>query len=316
MSSEAEEPPQSAGALATRRVPTADPGQTAGEVRTSLAGAAIDSAAEVAVVERGALVGVVPIEAVLAAAPQTPVADLIDRDPPSIAPEQSDEAAAAAMAGGDGRSLAVVDAGGRFLGLIPPARMLSVLEREHEEDLARIGGYRVGAGRAQRAARESVSRRLGHRLPWLLVGLVGAMASALLIGSFEDELDRKVLLAFFVPAVVYMADAVGTQTEAILIRGLAVGVTVREVLGREILTGAVTGAICIATRCWRCWPRSWGWRSYRSCSSAGQMRTWPSRLRWRSSPAARSRPPSRWRCPGCSSAPGRIPRSGRDRSRP
>ena len=31
------------------------------------------------------------------------------------------------------------------------------------------------------------------------------------------------------PAVVYMADAVGTQTEAILIRGLSVGVAVRDV---------------------------------------------------------------------------------------
>jgi magnesium transporter len=69
------------------------------------------------------------------------------------------------------------------------------------------------------------------------------MASALLIGSFEEELDKKVLLAFFVPAVVYMADAVGTQTEAILIRGLSVGVTIREVLGRELITGALMGAV-------------------------------------------------------------------------
>jgi magnesium transporter len=37
-----------------------------------------------------------------------------------------------------------------------------------------------------------------------------------------------VLLAFFVPAVVYMADAVGTQTEAIVIRGISVGVRARE----------------------------------------------------------------------------------------
>jgi magnesium transporter len=69
------------------------------------------------------------------------------------------------------------------------------------------------------------------------------MASAILVGSFEQELDAKVLLAFFVPAVVYMADAVGTQTEAILIRGLAVGVAVRDVLLREFVTGAITGIL-------------------------------------------------------------------------
>jgi magnesium transporter len=88
-----------------------------------------------------------------------------------------------------------------------------------------------------------VTQRLYHRLPWLLLGLVGAMTSALLVGAFEEQLDKKVLLAFFVPAVVYMADAVGTQTETVLIRGLSVGVTVREVALRELLTGAVVGAV-------------------------------------------------------------------------
>ena len=153
------------------------------------------------------------------------------------------EVAASLMAQHRRTAIAVVSADGRFEGLIPAGRMLPVLLREHEEDLARIGGFRAGSGRAHRAAEESVAQRLRHRLPWLLVGLVGAMASALLIGSFEDELDKKVLLAFFVPAVVYMADAVGTQTEAILIRGLSVGVTVREVLRRELITGAMTGAV-------------------------------------------------------------------------
>jgi hypothetical protein len=52
------------------------------------------------------------------------------------------------------------------------------------------------------------------------------MTSALLVGAFEDDLRKQVLLAFFVPAVVYMADAVGTQTEAVVIRGMALGVPV------------------------------------------------------------------------------------------
>ena len=67
-------------------------------------------------------------------------------------------------------------------------------------------------------------RRLWHRLPWLALGLLGAMASAAVVGAFEEQLRDQVLLAFFVPAVVYMADAVGTQTEAVVIRGMSVGV--------------------------------------------------------------------------------------------
>jgi magnesium transporter len=67
------------------------------------------------------------------------------------------------------------------------------------------------------------------------------------VGAFEEELERNVLLAFFVPGVVYMADAVGTQTEALLIRGLAVGVSIRSILWREAVTGAVIGLVVAAT---------------------------------------------------------------------
>jgi magnesium transporter len=80
-------------------------------------------------------------------------------------------------------------------------------------------------------------------LPWLLLGLVGAMLSAVIVGSFEEQLSTQVLIAFFIPAVVYMADAVGTQTEVVMIRGLAAGISLRRVLRREALTGLVMGVI-------------------------------------------------------------------------
>jgi magnesium transporter len=49
-----------------------------------------------------------------------------------------------------------------------------------------------------------------------------------------------------VPGVVYMADAVGTQTETLLIRGLSVGVAVRTVIRRELVTGLTLGVIVAA----------------------------------------------------------------------
>jgi magnesium transporter len=140
-------------------------------------------------------------------------------------------------------SVAVVDGDGRFAGLVSPHRMLAVLLSEHDEDLARMGGYLKGARGARRAAEERISRRLWHRLPWLLVGLVGAMASAVIVGAFEEHLDQVILLAFFLPGVVYLADAVGTQTEAILIRGLSVGIDMRKVVRRELICGAIIGAL-------------------------------------------------------------------------
>jgi len=73
------------------------------------------------------------------------------------------------------------------------------------------------------------------------VGLAGAMASAVIVGAFEVQLKETVLLAFFLPAVVYMADAVGTQTETVLIRGFAAGIRMKDVIFREVVTGALIG---------------------------------------------------------------------------
>lgn len=69
------------------------------------------------------------------------------------------------------------------------------------------------------------------------------MVSAGIVSAFETQLAANLLVAFFVPGIVYLADAVGTQTEAIAIRGLSVGVGIRSVVGREVVTGVVVGAI-------------------------------------------------------------------------
>ncbi|MBB1028342.1 magnesium transporter, partial [Dietzia sp. DQ11-38-2] len=63
------------------------------------------------------------------------------------------------------------------------------------------------------------------------------------VGGFEAVLAEHVLIAFFVPGVVYLADAIGTQTEALVIRGLSLGVGIRQVAGREILTGILLGLV-------------------------------------------------------------------------
>jgi len=232
-----------AGDHATSSVPEGHRDEKVGELRSRLVGQEFESVEDVAVLDGETLVGLLPVERLLAAGPHERVAEIMDADPPMIAPHADQRAAARSMVERRESSLAVVDADRRLLGLIPPHRMLAVLLDEHDEDLARLGGYLAGTRRARGAAEEPIGRRLWHRLPWLLLGLVGAMASAVIVGAFEHDLEANVLLAFFIPALVYMADAVGTQTETVLIRALAAGVTVRAVLRRELLTGVILGIV-------------------------------------------------------------------------
>jgi magnesium transporter len=235
-----------ASAHATAVVPVCEPADRVADVRAHLVGRSYESAADVAVCADGRLLGLVSIERLLAADGTTQIASIMDDRPPVVAPGTDQEVAAWSMVHENESSLAVVDGAGRFVGLIPPFRMLAVLLHEHDEDLARLGGFLHDTESARSASAEPVGRRLRHRLPWLLVGLAGAMFAAWLVSLFEHDLERNVLLAFFVPGVVYMADAVGTQTEALVIRGLSVGVTIPGIVRREVLTGGVIGGVLAA----------------------------------------------------------------------
>jgi magnesium transporter len=234
---------RAAGAYATATVPVAGPDDTVEEIRQGLHGREFEAAQDVVVLADGRAVGLASMEALLEADPRRPVGELMRREPPTVAADTDQELAAHTMVHERSRSLVVADAEGRFLGLIPADRMLGVLLAEHDSDMARLGGYVAGASRARGAAQEPVSRRLWHRLPWLLVGVLGAMGSAVIVGAFDAQLEANVIVAFFVPAIVYMADAVGTQTETVLIRALAAGVTTRAIVGRELITGVVMGAV-------------------------------------------------------------------------
>jgi len=232
-----------AAAHATRDVPIARPDQLVGDVLTGLRGHRFASAAVVAVCVDRQLVGLVTIERLLAAPSGIPVAAIMDSRPPVVAPGTDQEHAAWQAVHHDEPGLAVVDADGRLQGLIAPQRLLAVLLEEHDEDLARLGGFLAGTAAARTASMENVGHRLWHRLPWLALGLLGAMASAGLVAAFESQLAANLLVAYFIPGVVYLADAVGTQTEALVVRGLSVGVSVRRLALREALTGVLIGGL-------------------------------------------------------------------------
>ena len=231
---------------ATASVPLATPQDTAGAVRRALEGNRYESAADIVVVDGERLVGLVAIEALLAAPGDVRMAELLDGEPAIVAPGVHREVAAWRAVRHGAGSIAVGDAGGRFRGLVPPRRLLEVLLEEHDEDLSRLGGFLHDAGVARAASEEPLRRRLWHRLPWLLLGLVGAVFAAEIVSAFEAELAANVTLAFFVPGVVYIADAVGTQTETLVVRGLSIGVPVRRIVRRELLTGVCVGAVLAA----------------------------------------------------------------------
>jgi magnesium transporter len=231
----------------TRHVPVAAPHDSVSAVRESLRGQRFDSVSEIVVLDAsGHLVGLVNIEDLLATPDETTLREIMDASPPMVMPGVDQEIAAWQAIRHRETSLAVVDAQGHFLGIIPPNRIFEVLLWEHDEDTARLGGFLKGSSEANTASTEPVLQRLGHRLPWLLVGLAGAIFSADLVALFEAQLSTHLILVFFVPGIIYLADAVGTQTETLVIRGLSVGISIERVFRRELVTGVLIGSVLAA----------------------------------------------------------------------
>lgn len=228
---------------ASMRVPVTSRSDRVSDLLARLRGNEYDSASVIAVCEGELLDGLVTIERLLSAPPDAAVATVMDGDPPTVSPDTHQEHVAWAAVQHGEPGIAVVDAQGHFRGLISAQTLLAVLLEEHDEDMARLGGYLGSSSAALSASTERVGRRLLHRLPWLLVGLIGALVAAVVVSAFGSQLEEQVLIAYFVPGVVYIAAAVGMQTETLVIRGLSLGIGIRRVAAREVVTGGLMGLI-------------------------------------------------------------------------
>jgi magnesium transporter len=231
-----------AAELMTPAVPIARPKDTVGSALAVLRERHPEEASHLYLVDEEArLVGQVPVET-LVIAPLDSVLDGLKGDPPlEVHPEDKAETAALVAVERHDADVAVVDAQGRLLGAIPIGRLLAQLHEEHVDDFLRLGG--VGTAHPAPTEAHETFGAFRARIPWLAIGLAGGFLTGGIASMFEAALQQEITLAFFLPLVVYMADAVGTQTETILVRSLAYGkVSLSIQLMREGVLGLLIGA--------------------------------------------------------------------------
>ena len=90
-----------------------------------------------------------------------------------------------------------------------------------------------------------------HRFPWLGCNLAAGILAALLAGLFQDELNRVVALAFFIPVVLNLAESVSSQSVSLALQLLhgqrptwkSMVARLRREFGTGLLLGLASGAI-------------------------------------------------------------------------
>jgi magnesium transporter len=233
---------ETAGWHLVERVPVAASGERVGEVLARLPGNQFDDAHSVYLLDEGRrLLGTVRLTTLLHAPPESPIVELLERAMAVHADMDQEHIASHALRHGL-TAVPVTDADGRLLGIVPPLVLLEVLRHEHVEDLHRLAGIRRETAQARTAIEAPPVRRARDRLPWLLIGLAGSIVATFVVAFFEQQLQSRVAIAFFIPGIVYLADAIGTQTEAIAVRGLSLShVPIRQLVMGELRTGLLIG---------------------------------------------------------------------------
>jgi magnesium transporter len=138
-------------------------------------------------------------------------------------------------------SAAVVDSGGRLVGMITVDDIVHIISEEAGEDILRLSG--AGDGDIN----EPILLTVRTRITWLVVNLGTAMLAASVVGAFQGEIARFALLAVLMPIVSGMGGNAGTQTLAVVVRALATNQltssnTARMIL-REFRIAAANGAM-------------------------------------------------------------------------
>lgn len=190
----------------------------------------------------GRLVGVVDLKRLVLAPAYAPISSIMEPEPISVEPERDQEDVARIMERYDLVTLPVVSADGHLLGRITIDDIVDVIREEAEEDLQRASG--IAGDEEFSSSVFSISR---GRLPWLVIGMTGAFLSGLVINTFEDGLEKAVVLATFIPIVTAMGGNAAIQSAAIAVQGLSsgdlwLGEAVRRI-GKELLVALINGVV-------------------------------------------------------------------------
>ncbi len=132
-------------------------------------------------------------------------------------------------------------------------RLVGVVDVElYTEELSQLGEGRVEDDLFQMVGVHAATARQGspvtsfrRRFPWLGCNLAAGILAAFLSGVYQEQLNRVVALAFFIPVVLNLAESVGSQS-VILSLQLLHGQTPRWKsllgrLGKELTTGLFLG---------------------------------------------------------------------------
>jgi len=245
-----EYPAHTAGGIMTTEFVRLDPTMTVGDALKHIRAVARDKESIYAcyVLEPGSwrLLGAVSLRDLVMAELESLVAEVMRRNPITVAALEDQESVARKMAKYNLLAVPVLEQDGRVVGFVTVGDVIDVLIQEQTEDIMRMAAVEPGA-LDRPYFDNSIARVVRKRVGWLLLLFVAETFTGTVLRYFESELAAVVALSFFIPLLIGTGGNAGSQTATTIIRGIALGeIRMREgwrVLGREMSIGAAIGVL-------------------------------------------------------------------------
>jgi magnesium transporter len=126
------------------------------------------------------------------------------------------------------------------LGIIFSDDIIRMMQDEESASLYDFAGVNE-----EESVYDSSQRKVKFRHRWLIVNLGTAFLAAFVVSLFQNVIEKEVLLAIYMPIVAGMGGNAGTQTLAVLVRGLSNNdlgwKEISKTLRNEVKAGFING---------------------------------------------------------------------------
>ena len=194
--------------------------------------------------EEQTLIDDIHIRQILLADPGRTIESIMDNEFIALNATDDREEAVRVMARYDRSAMPVVDGRGMLVGIVTVDDIADVAEEEFTEDIQKLGGMEaLNTPYMNASFREMIKKRGG----WLAGLFILQLATIGVMTFFDEQLNKAVVLALFVPLIISSGGNTGTQAASLLVRALALEeVAFKDwwrVARKELLTGLVLGSV-------------------------------------------------------------------------
>lgn len=190
------------------------------------------------------LQGVVSFRELFSAQPQKIVKEIMQTEMIKIPVEMDQEQIGRIFSQQNLMALPVIDLEGTMKGILTFDDVATAIQKEATEDIQKFGGVEsLDAPYFKLTFQEMLRKRGG----WLSVLFIGEMFTATALTYYSIEIERAVVLTFFLPLIIASGGNSGSQASTLIIRALALGeVRIKDwwrVIGKEVAMGLCLGIL-------------------------------------------------------------------------